>query len=132
MVLDKLDTLGDVLGGRTDTANGQEDVVLHEVAGEHLDIAREGRGEHERLAVLNRRHVFPLDDPANLGLETHVQHTIGLVKNEIANVRQADPATLDQVHETTGGSAEKIAPTLNLPQLLIDISAAVDDSRADP
>lgn len=36
LVLDVLDLLGDVLGGGSDTTDGQEDVVLEEVAREHL------------------------------------------------------------------------------------------------
>lgn len=32
------DLLGDTLAGGTDTANAKEDVILREVAGEHLDV----------------------------------------------------------------------------------------------
>jgi hypothetical protein len=41
-VLDKFDLLGDVLRGGTDTADGQEDVVLEEISGKHLNVAGEG------------------------------------------------------------------------------------------
>jgi hypothetical protein len=34
---------------------------------------------------------------SNLGLETHVQHAVSLVKNEVLDVSQGDTATLNQI-----------------------------------
>ena len=72
MVFNVLDTLGDVLGGGTDTADGKENIVLQEVTSEHLDVTGESGREHECLAVVDLRHVFALNDTTNLRLETHV------------------------------------------------------------
>lgn len=131
-ILDILDFLRDILRGRADAADGQEDVVLEEVLGEHLNFAREGGAEHEGLTFLCTRHVFTLNDATNLGLETHVEHAIGLIENEVANVREADPAAFDQVNETTGGSTEDIAAALNDTELGVDVSTTVNDGRLDP
>jgi hypothetical protein len=42
----------------------------------YLDFLGEGGAEHEGLPLASRRHVVALNDSTNLGLETHVQHTI--------------------------------------------------------
>ena len=132
LVLDVLDPLGDVLGGRADTTDGEEDVVLHEVSSEHLDVAGEGGGEHERLTLLNAGHVLALDDPTNLRLETHVEHAVGLIKDEVLHVGKADAPAFNQIDETARGSAEEVTSTLDLPQLLVDVGTAVDHSRPHP
>lgn len=95
VVFDKLDTLGNVLGSGTDSANGQEDIVLQEVSGEHLNLSRERGGEHERLSLLNAGHVLALDNLSNLRFETHVEHSVGLIKNQILDVGQRDLASVD-------------------------------------
>lgn len=131
-VLDKLDLLRDVLGGRTNAADGKEDVVLEEVAGEHLDVAGEGGREHESLAVGDHGHVLTLDNAANLGLETHVKHAVSLVEDEVLDVAEGDAASLYEVHQSAGGSNKKIAAALDLAELGANIGTTVDDARADP
>jgi hypothetical protein len=131
-VLDKLDLLGDVLRGGTNTADGQEDVVLEEIPGKHLDIAGEGGREHERLSVSDGRHVLTLDDAADLGLETHVQHAIGLIEHEILNVAQGDAASLYEIHKSARSGNEKVASALDLAELGANVGTTVDDARADP
>ena len=131
-VLDELDLLRDVLGGRTDTADGQEDVVLQEVLGEQLDVAGEGAAEHEGLALMNTRHVLALDDTANLRLETHVKHAIGLIEHEVLDVSKADTATLDEIDETTRSGRKQVTATLESAELLTDVGTTVHDARAHP
>jgi hypothetical protein len=131
-VLNVLDLLGDVLRCGTNTTDRKEDVVLQEIAGKHLDVAGEGGREHESLAVGDLRHILTLDNTANLRLETHVQHAIGLIKNKVLDVLEGDAATLDQINETTGGSNEKIAATLDLAKLGANVGTTVDDARTDP
>ena len=131
-ILNVLNLLSNVLRGRTNTSDRQEDIVLQEIPGEHLDIAGEGGGEHERLAVLDAWHILALNDPANLGLETHVQHAISLVEDQVLDVAKGDSATLDQVDETTGGGNEKIAAALNLAELGANIGTTVDDTWSNP
>ena len=132
VVLDILDLLGDVLASGADTADAEEDVILQEVTGEHLDVTREGGGEHEGLPLLDAGHVFALDDTTNLGLETHVQHTISFVEDEVLDVGKADPATFDEIDETAWGSREEITAFLDLAKLLVDIGATVDYGGANP
>jgi hypothetical protein len=131
-VLDVLNLLGDVLGGGTNTTNGQEDVVAQEVASEHLDVTGEGGGKHESLAAVGRRHVLTLDNTTNLGLETHVQHAVSLVENQVLDVLERDAATLDQIDETARGGDKQVAATLDLAELGANVGTTVDDARADP
>jgi hypothetical protein len=131
-ILNVLDLLCNVLRGRTDTTDGKEDVVLEEIPGEHLDVAGEGGGEHEGLAVSDARHVLTLDDTSNLGLETHVKHAISLVENKILNIAQRDAASLDKIDQSTGGSDKEITTALDLAELRSNISTTVDDTRSDP
>ena len=131
-VLDILDLLGDILRGRSNTSDGQEDVVLQEVAGQHLDVAWEGGTEHEGLSVLNVWHILTLNNAANLWLETHVQHAISLIEDEVLDVTQGDTATLDQIDETTWSGDKEIASTLHLAELRTDIGSSVDDTWLDP
>ena len=131
-ILDVLDLLGNVLRGGTDTSDRQEDVILQEITGEHLDVAREGGGKHERLAALNTGHILALDNAANLGLETHVQHAISLIEDEVLDVAQGDAATLNQIDETTRGGNEEIAATLDLAKLGTDVGTTVDDTWSNP
>jgi hypothetical protein len=67
-----------------------------------------------------------------LGLETHVQHAIGLIQNEVLDVLEGDTASLDQIDETTGGSDEQIAATLDLAKLGANVGTTVHDTGANP
>jgi hypothetical protein len=131
-VLNVLNLLSNVLRSRADTANGQEDVILEEILSEHLNIAGEGGREHESLAALNTGHILTLNDAANLGLETHVKHAIGLIENKVLDVAERDAATLNQIHESAGGSDKKIATAFNLAELGSYLSTAIDDAGTNP
>ena len=50
----------------------------------YLDLFGEGGAEHHGLSDAFRRHGVLLHDASDLGLETHVQHTISLVQDQEA------------------------------------------------
>ncbi len=89
-------------------------------------------GKHESLAVLDAGHVLALNNATNLGLETHVKHTISLIEDKVLDVAQGDATSLYEIDQSSGGSDEQIAAALDLSELGADISATVDDARADP
>ena len=89
----------------------------------------EGGREHQRLASL-LRHVLLLDDPADLRLEAHVEHAVGLVEDEPAAVLQRDARTLHEVDEAAGRGDEQLAAALEVAELVADVGAAVDDDGA--
>ncbi|KAL2134474.1 hypothetical protein VTI74DRAFT_120 [Chaetomium olivicolor] len=131
-VLNILDLLGDVLGSGTNAADRKEDVVAQEVLGKHLDVAGEGGREHERLALAGGRHVLALDDAANLGLETHVEHAIGLIKDKVLDVAERDATTLYEVDKSARSGNKEIAAALDLAELRADIGTTIDNARAHP
>lgn len=132
LVLDELDALGDVLRGRADASNGKEDVILQEIPSEDLDLSGEGGREHEGLTLLSAWHILLLDDPPNLRLETHVQHAISLIKNEVPDIGETDAATFDEIDQSTGSSAQQVASALDLAELHVDVSTTVNHSGFDP
>jgi len=77
-------------------------------------------------------HVLTLDNAANLRLETHVKHTIGLIKDKILDVLQGDAASFYEIDQSTGSSNKQIAATLNLSELGTNVGTAVDNARSDP
>ena len=49
----------------------------------HLNLFGEGGGEHHGLSSLvGAGPVVLLDDPTDMGLEAHIEHTIGFVKKQ--------------------------------------------------
>ena len=98
----------------------------------HLDVAGEGGTEHERLAVRDAGHVLALDDATDLGLETHVEHAVGLVEDEVADVGERDATALDEVDETSGRGREEVAALVHRAELGSDVGASVDDRGARP
>jgi hypothetical protein len=47
----------------------------------------------------------------DLAFEAHVKHAVGLVKDKLANVGQADTTTLDEINETSGVVLKDRSPT---------------------
>ena len=120
--------LCDILGGGAHSANGQENIIVQEVSGKHLNLLREGSGEHKRLPLAGWRHIILLNDTSNLGLETHVQHTICLVKYQVTAIVQTNPSTAQHVHETSGRSYEQMTAAIELTNLVVDVATTVDNS----
>ena len=130
-VLDVLNGLGNVLAGRTDTADGEEDVLTHEVTGETLDVGGEGCREHHRLTIVAKGHALLLDDATDLRLEAHVQHAISLIEDEELDGLHGNATTLDEIDETAGSSDEHVAAALDLAKLIPDVGTTVDDDGSN-
>lgn len=90
LVLGVEHTLFDLADGCAYAANGQEEIVLKEVARKTLDLVRERGAEHHSLA--RPRHAYmsiPAGMPtmlfnhfADLRTEAHIQHAICLVQHQ--------------------------------------------------
>ena len=65
------------------------------------------------------------EDAVDLRLEAHVEHPVGLVEDEDADVGERDGAPLDQVEEPAGRRDEDVS-VAGLLDLRPDRSAAVD------
>ena len=129
MTIDYL--LRDVLSGGTNSANSKENIITEEVTCKHLDLFWEGGREHHGLpSILGSWHVVLLNDPADLGLEAHVQHSVGLVQAKILAALQANLAALEEVDQPARGSHQQMAASVKLPHLISDVGATIDHSRA--
>uniref|UniRef100_A0A182JJJ6 Uncharacterized protein n=1 Tax=Anopheles atroparvus TaxID=41427 RepID=A0A182JJJ6_ANOAO len=124
------DRLRDVDRGRTDAPDGEENVAVEKVARQLLDRLREGGGEHERLTLARHRHLAVLDDAPDLRLEAHVQHPVGLVQHQEADVVQPHLAARDHVLEATGRRHDQMAAAVELAHLVMRVVAAVQHRRA--
>lgn len=98
----------------------------------HLDVAGEGGTEHERLALRDTGHVLALDDAADLRLESHVEHAVSLVEDEVADVGERDAAAFDEVDETSGSGREEVAALVHGAELGSDVGSSVNDGGANP
>jgi len=93
-----------------------------EIHGETLDILGPGRGEKESLSVWTD---LP-DDLTNLRLETHVQHAVGLVHDEIGDTLQVGLPAFQHVDQTTRRSDDNLATALEIANLLTFGSTTVN------
>lgn len=77
-------------------------------------------------------HVGLLNDTTDLRFETHVEHAISLIENEVTDVGERDLATFHHVDETTRSGREKIATLVHGAELRSDIGTSVDDGGSNP
>eukprot|EP00760_Papus_ankaliazontas_P029662 PhM_4_TR433/c2_g1_i1/m.20119 len=132
-LVDLPQALDDVLRRRADAADGEVEVVAREeLVRKVLDLARERRREHERLAAVAVGHVgvAALHDLADLRLEAHVEHAVGLVEHETLDVLEADVAAFKHVPETAGRRDHEVAAVAELVELAADVDTAVQHGGA--
>ena len=122
-----LDDLGDaVVGGQVHGTDVDLDEVVLEVLGESADLLGPGSGPHASLTV--RANLA--DDLADLRLETHVEHTISLVENEVGNAAKVGLSRLEHVDQTTRSgnthldTASEISDLLTLGDTTVDTGVA--------
>ena len=83
--------------------------------------------QHERLPV----GANLADNLANLGLETHVQHAVGLVHNEVGNPLEVGLARLKHIDKTAGGGDDNLNTALEVTDLRALGRTAVNSSVTD-
>jgi hypothetical protein len=84
--------------------------------------ALERRREEQRLAIT--RHAG--DDPIDCRLEAHVEHAVGLVEHQYADVCEAELAPLEQVFEAPGSRDHDVGTSGELC-LALETDPTVDD-----
>ena len=98
---DDLDDLGNaVVGGKLKGADVNLDEILLEIGGKSADLLWPGSGPHASLSVWANLS----ENLANLWLETHVQHAVSLVENQVGNTAEVGLSGLEHVDETTWSS----------------------------
>ena len=71
----------------------------------------------------------PLEDLSDLGFEPHVQHPVGLVKDDVEDLGEVDLVGIEEVVEPSGGGDEDGGTGLDVPQLLTLGGSAVGAGR---
>ena len=71
------------------------------------------------------------NDLPDLGLKTHVQHTISLVRDEVGDARKVSLARLKHVNGTTGRGDHNLDATLEITDLRALGCTSVDSGIAD-
>lgn len=112
-----LNVLDNQICGGSDTAHRQEDVVVHEVSCQPLDLLGEGSTEQQGLPVAAARHVLSLYDAPDLRFESHVQHAVSLIQSQIVHHLQGDSGPLDEITQSAGCGHQDVTTALNFPQL---------------
>lgn len=94
--------LSDILRRGSDASDRQKYVVVQEVLRQHLDLLGEGGWEHKRLSLAGFGHRVAFDDLADLRFETHVQHAVGFVEDQMAAVVECYAASGEHIDQTAG------------------------------
>lgn len=110
--------------GRTDV---DLDVVLEEVGGEPLDLLGPGSREQEGLSVRSDLS----DNLSNLRLETHVEHAVGLVHDEVGDSAERNLARLEHVDQSTGRGNDNFGTSLEVSDLASLGGSSVDGGVSD-
>ena len=88
-------------------------VITKTYIGELLDIFGPSGTEHESLSV--RANLA--DDFADLGLETHVQHSVGFVHHKIGNSSEVGFLRLQHVNKPARSGNDNFNTTLKITNL---------------
>ena len=121
------DLLNVVIGSKLGRANVDLDEVLEEILGKVANLLGPCSRPHESLTV--RANLA--NDLANLRLETHVQHAVGLVHDKVSDTTKVRLARLEHVDKTTRGGNHDLHTTLEITDLGALRSATIDGSVTD-
>lgn len=125
---DNLDNLGDsVVGSKVHRTDVDLDEVLEEVGGKRSNFLGPSSRPHESLSVRTNL----ANDLANLRLETHVQHAISLIENQVSYTTQVGLAGLEHIDETTGGSNADLDSSREISDLGALGNTTVDTGVSD-
>lgn len=112
-----LNVLDNQICGGSNTAHRQEDVIVHEVSCQPLDLLGEGSTEQQGLPVTAARHVLSLYNAPNLRFKSHVQHAVSLIQRQIVHHLQGDSGPLNEVTQSAGCGHQDVTAALNFTQL---------------
>jgi hypothetical protein len=125
---DDLDLLGNaVVGGQLHGTNSDLDPVGLVISCKLTDLLGPGGGPHASLTVGTNL----ADDLADLGLETHVEHAVSLVEDEVGDAAKVGLAHLEHVDQTTRGSDANLNALSEVANLLALGDTTVDTGVPD-
>jgi len=122
------DVLSDVVVRRQVKGSDVDlDEVVLEVHSETLNLLGPSSREQERLTVRSDLS----DNLPDLGLETHVQHAVGFVHDEVGDTSEVGLASLQHINQTTGGGNADLDTALQVSDLRTLGGTTVDGSVSD-
>mmetsp|Transcript_39923 Transcript_39923/g.104891 ORF Transcript_39923/g.104891 Transcript_39923/m.104891 type:complete len:219 (+) Transcript_39923:1588-2244(+) len=116
---------------RSNSAYSDEYIVVAEITSKALNLGGECRREHERLAFKWLWHTKLLSDATYLWLKPHVEHPIGLIKDENTHSLHNHPCTIQQINEPARSTNQQFTTALELPQLLDDWCTSITNHGSD-
>lgn len=125
---DNLDNLLNVVRSRQlEGTNVDLDLVLEVVVSESLHLLGPGGGPHEGLSVGSDL----VNDLSNLGLETHIEHSVGLIENEVGDSSQVGLAGLEHIEKSAGSGNDNLDTSGKVSDLLSSGDTTVDTGVSD-
>jgi len=117
------------VGGKFEGTDLNLDKVLEVSVSKTLNLLGPGSREHEGLTVGTDLFENLLD----LRFETHIEHAIGFVHDEVGDTTKVGLAGFEHVDQTTGGSDNDFGTSLEITNLssfrYSSVNAGVADSR---
>lgn len=98
-----------------------------EFQGKLLDFSRPGSRPHEGLSIGSNLRNYSSD----LGLETHIKHTISLIQHQIGDSLEVNHSHLEEVQQSSWGGDDDMVSSLEFSLLSPFIGTTVDHSRVD-
>ena len=112
-------------GGRRDR---DADRVLQESVRQAADLRWHRRGEEQRLA----RPRQEADDALDIGDKAHIEHPVGFVDDQDADIREEDLAAFEQVEEAARRRDQHIDAAVEFALLVAKALAADQEGRREP
>jgi hypothetical protein len=118
-----LHNLGDVVRGRQlQRTNVDLNLVLEVVVGQSLDLLGPGSRPHEGLSVGSNL----VDNLSNLRLETHIEHSVGLIENQVGHSSKVSLSGLEHIEKSAGSGNDNLHTSGKVSNLLASGNTSVD------
>lgn len=125
---DNLHKLGDgVRGSQFQGANGDLNWVNQVVSGQVLDFLWPGSRPHQGLTVWSDL----VDNLSNLRLETHIQHSVGLIQHQVSDSSEVRLLGLQHVNQTTWCGDTNLDTASQVSDLLALGGTTIDTGVSD-
>mmetsp|Transcript_81484 Transcript_81484/g.186484 ORF Transcript_81484/g.186484 Transcript_81484/m.186484 type:complete len:448 (+) Transcript_81484:734-2077(+) len=98
------------------------------ILGQISNLSRPGGSKHHCLVPLRD----PLDDGANLGLEAHIQHSVGFVQHQKSDSMQSELVVLTEIIQTAGTAHAEVGTATQLTELRATRCSTVNAGSPHP
>jgi len=120
LLVDGVEALADGVDGFCDGAHVDAPWLVEHIGAEPCDVVAERCGEHEGLPLFGEL----VNDPADVGQESHVEHPVGLIEDEHLEVVELE-APAHVVEEPAGRGDDDASSFFECARLRFEPGAAV-------